>query len=162
MATKIEWVKNQDGTQGKTWNPITGCSKISLGCNNCYAERMAKRLRGRCGYPSDEPFRVTWRLERLAEPLRWQKPKRVFVCSMGDLFHEDVPTWVIWEAMDVILQAKQHEFLILTKRPGNMKRFFDWYYNGGGRTTEPLKNLWLGVTAENRPMWAERVNILKQ
>ena len=75
MATKIEWCKNKDGSQGKTWNPVTGCTKISPGCQNCYAERMAKRLRGRCGYDADEPFRVTLHPGRLEDPIHWWKPK---------------------------------------------------------------------------------------
>ena len=162
VSTKIEWCKNKDGGQGKTWNPVTGCTKISPGCQNCYAERMAKRLRGRCGYPADEPFRVTLHPDRLEEPLRWRKPSMVFVCSMGDLFHEDVPRWIRFEVMDIILQAKQHIFLILTKRPANMKDFFEWYYTKAGRTTETIKNLWLGITAENQEMADLRIPILLQ
>ena len=84
MPTKIEWAT-------ETWNPVTGCTPISEGCANCYAKRMSKRLAGRCGYPADDPFRVTLHPERLDEPLKWKKPRRVFVCSMGDLFHPDVP-----------------------------------------------------------------------
>lgn len=155
MPTKIEWAE-------ETWNPVTGCSPISEGCRNCYAARMAKRLAGRCGYPADDPFRVTLHPERLGEPLRWKEPRRVFVCSMGDLFHEDVPRWMRFEVMDIILQAKQHTFLILTKRPANMKEFFEWYYSKAGRTIETIKNLWLGVTAENQQRADERIPILLQ
>lgn len=162
MSTKIEWVKNRDGSQGLTWNPVTGCTKISPGCQNCYAERVSKRLRGRCGYPAEDPFRVTLHPERLEEPLRWRKPSMIFVCSMGDLFHEDVPRWIRFEVMDIILQAKQHIFLILTKRPANMKDFFEWYYTKAGRTTETIKNLWLGITAENQEMADLRIPILLQ
>jgi protein gp37 len=79
---------------------------------------------------------------------------------MGDLFHSDVPLWMKFEVMDVALHAKQHTFLILTKRPENMKEFFDWYYANAGRTTEPIKNLWLGVTAENQRRADERIPIL--
>jgi len=81
--TKIEWAD-------AVWNPVTGCTPISEGCKNCYAERMARRLAGRCGYPNNEPFRITLHSDRLNEPLKWKKPRRVFVCSMGDLFHDDV------------------------------------------------------------------------
>lgn len=162
MSTKIEWCKNKDGSQGKTWNPVTGCTKISPGCQNCYAERMAKRLRGRCGYDTEKPFKVTLHPDRLEEPLHWRKPSTVFVCSMGDLFHEDVPRWIRFEVMDIILQAKQHIFLILTKRPANMKDFFEWYYAKAGRTTETIKNLWLGITAENQEMADLRIPILLQ
>lgn len=153
--TKIEWTDT-------VWNPVTGCTKKSPGCANCYAERMAKRLAGRCGYPADEPFRVALHPERLDEPLRWKKPRRVFVCSMGDLFHDDVPTWMRFEVLDIVLQAKQHTFLILTKRPANMKEYFDWYYTKCGRTTETIKNLWLGVTAENQQAADERIPLLLQ
>lgn len=153
--TKIEWTEY-------SWNPVSGCTPISEGCQNCYAKRMANRLRGRCGYPADEPFKVTLHKDRLEEPLRWKKPHRVFVCSMGDLFHEDVPRWMRFEVMDIILQAKQHTFLILTKRPANMKEFFEWYYSKAGRTIETIKNLWLGVTAENQQRADERIPILLQ
>jgi protein gp37 len=153
--TKIEWTEY-------SWNPVSGCTPISEGCQNCYAKRMANRLRGRCGYPADEPFKVTLHKDRLEEPLRLKKPRRVFVCSMGDLFHEDVPGWMRFEVMDIILQAKQHTFLILTKRPANMKEFFEWYYSKTGRTIETIKNLWLGVTAENQQRADERIPILLQ
>lgn len=153
--TKIEWTEY-------SWNPVSGCTPISEGCQNCYAKRMANRLRGRCGYPADEPFKVTLHKDRLEEPLRWKKPRRVFVCSMGDLFHEDVSRWMRFEVMDIILQAKQHTFLILTKRPANMKEFFEWYYSKAGRTIETIKNLWLGVTAENQQRADERIPILLQ
>lgn len=153
--TRIEWAE-------VVWNPVSGCTPISEGCQNCYAKRMANRLRGRCGYPADEPFKVTLHKDRLEEPLRWKKPRRVFVCSMGDLFHEDVPRWMRFEVMDIILQAKQHTFLILTKRPANMKEFFEWYYSKAGRTIETIKNLWLGVTAENQARADERIPILLQ
>ena len=86
MSTKIEWVTNLDGTKGETWNPITGCTKISEGCQNCYAERMSKRLAGRCGYPKENPFAVTLHPDKLDQPLKWKKPRMIFVCSMGDLF----------------------------------------------------------------------------
>ena len=83
--TKIEW-------SDASWNPITGCSAISAGCQNCYAERMSKRLAGRFGYPAEpNNFDVTFHPDKLKDPLKWKKPQRVFVCSMSDLFHEDVP-----------------------------------------------------------------------
>ena len=81
--TKIEWA-------GKVWNPVTGCSHVSPACDHCYAERMAKRLAGRYGYPKDNPFRVTFHPDRLEKPLKWKKPCRIFVGSMTDLFHDEV------------------------------------------------------------------------
>jgi len=83
MTTRIEWTN-------ETWNVITGCTPISPGCQNCYARRMANRLRGRHGYPADDPFRVTLHPERLRQPLHWREPRMIFVCSMSDLFHSEV------------------------------------------------------------------------
>jgi protein gp37 len=111
--TNIQWAD-------KAWNPVTGCAPISAGCQNCYAKRMANRLRGRYGYPINDPFRVTLHPEKLEEPLHWRKPERIFVNSMSDLFHEDVPDEFISDIWDVMWAAKQHIFLILTKRPERM------------------------------------------
>jgi protein gp37 len=158
VSTKIEWCKNKDGGQGKTWNPVTGCTKISPGCQNCYAERMAKRLRGRCGYDAENPFKATLHPNRLEEPLRWRKPSMIFVCSMGDLFYEGVPFYYIYSVFITMKHCPQHTFLVLTKRPKRMKEFIVDCY----AYESPSGNVWLGVTAENRPMWDERVNILKQ
>lgn len=114
--TKIEWAEG-------VWNPITGCTKVSAGCAHCYAERMATRLAGRAGYPAEHPFAVTLHPDRLEEPLHWRKPRRIFVCSMSDLFHPDVPDeftdWV-FQTMD---QARWHTFVILTKRPERMRAY---------------------------------------
>ena len=148
--TKIEWAE-------KVWNPVTGCSKISPGCENCYAERMAFRLRGRCGYPDGEPFRVTLRPQRLEEPMRWRKSSMVFVCSMGDLFHDDVPDDFIHRVFATIGQCPQHTFIILTKRPKRMKAFIEDYY-----AYESPTNVWLGVTTENQEMADRRIPILLQ
>ena len=96
--TKIEWTEY-------SWNPVTGCTPISEGCQNCYARRMANRLRGRCGYPAEEPFRVTLHSERLEEPFKLRKPRKVFVCSMSDLFHENVPDEFIADVFGVMAVA---------------------------------------------------------
>lgn len=108
--TKIEWCDT-------VWNPVTGCTPISEGCQNCYAARFAKRLAGRFGYPADDPFRVTLHPERLNEPLRWKITRRAFVCSMGDLFHDDVPEDFINKVFTVMLATKEHTYILLTKRP---------------------------------------------
>lgn len=162
--TAIEWATD-------VWNPITGCTMASAGCQNCYAERFAHRLRGRFGYPADEPFKVTLHPERLEEPLRWRKPRRVFVCSMSDLFHEDVPDEFICRVFVAIaLTPVKHTFLILTKRPQRMHEFILglpqraqtfrlWVANGG---EWPLSNVWLGVTCENQQAADERIPILLQ
>lgn len=171
--TKIEWATH-------TWNPVTGCSPVSEGCSNCYAKRMAKRLAGKAGYPKDDPFKVTLHPDKLDEPFRWKKPRNVFVVSMGDLFHEDVPDDWILKVFDVIGSCPQHIFMILTKRPEQMKEFIEKlqvrYYNicspikAEFRLKEtpffskykPIKNLWLGVTAENQKRADERIPILLQ
>jgi protein gp37 len=150
--TKIEWAQ-------KVWNPVTGCTKISSGCQNCYAERMAKRLRGRYGYPSDDPFKVTFHGDKLYQPLHWKKPQRVFVCSMGDLFHGDMSFAIIDAIFDVIAKCSWHTFIILTKRPENALEFYEW---GKGLQLHLISNLWLGVTAENQEQADKRIPILLQ
>lgn len=112
--TKIEWTDT-------VWNVVTGCTKIASGCKHCYAARMANRLRGRCGYPADDPFRVTLHPDRLEQPLRWRKPRMVFVCSMGDLFHDDVPDYFIAAVFGVMAATPQHTYQVLTKRPDRMR-----------------------------------------
>jgi len=147
MSTKIEWTE-------ETWNPVTGCTKVSPGCANCYAERMAKRLAGRNGYPADEPFRVTLHPDRMDQPLRWKKPRRVFVCSMGDLFHDDVPGEFLALAFDKMRRTPQHTYQVLTKRAVDM---WEWC-----RFDYAPANVWLGVTAEDQRHADERIPLLLQ
>lgn len=158
--TNIEWAD-------ASWSPVTGCTPISEGCQNCYAKRMAQRLRGRFGYPKDDPFKVTFHPDRLEQPLKWKKPRKVFVCSMGDLFHDDVPAYTYTgnqvTANHIFATAHkcpQHTFLILTKRPKNMKSFCMWWHNGQKGHITP--NIWLGVTAENQKQLNRRWPILAQ
>lgn len=171
--TKIEWADT-------VWNPVTGCTKISEGCRNCYAERMSKRLAGRCGYPAEEPFKVTLHPEKLEEPFKWKKPKRIFVCSMADLFHDDVPDSFIEEVFAIMSVANQHTFMVLTKRPDRMLKWFtdnrSMFVAGAAqqlghrwllpdipmREWWPLKNVWLGVTAENQEQADKRIPLLLQ
>jgi protein gp37 len=158
--TKIEWATD-------SWNPITGCTPVSEGCQNCYARRGAQRLRGRFGYPEDEPFRPgNWRGDYVApskgypvieDPLHWREPRVVFVCSMGDLFHEDVAFGDQYAVFDAMRVAKQHTFLILTKRPERMEEFVDTWSLAHDW---PLPNVWLGITAENQRRADERIPIL--
>ena len=124
-TTSIEWAD-------AVWNPVTGCTKVSEGCRNCYAERMAKRLAGRCGYPSldprhdgaiGDPFSVTVHPEHLGDPLRWRRPRRIFVCSMGDLFHPLVSDTMLFNVFNIMRECPQHTFLVLTKRPQRMADF---------------------------------------
>jgi len=144
----------------ESWNPTTGCNNdiISSGCANCYARRMATRLRGRYGYPADDPFRVTFHPDRLADPLKWKKPKRIFACSMGDLFHNDVLFKWMEKIWDVIFDTPHHDYLILTKRPDRIRSFYD-HMNLIGRKSD-YPNIWLGVTAENQERYDERWPIL--
>ena len=148
MPTKIEWAT-------EVWNPVTGCTKISPGCDHCYAERMAKRLAGRAGYPKEDPFQVIWRSDRLEQPLYWKQRRRVFVCSMGDLFHPDVPFRFIGDVWHTMWMA-QHIFLVLTKRPERMLEFLSSRHS----PLSLLGNVWLGVSAENQETADERIPIL--
>lgn len=135
MATKIEWTE-------KTWNPVSGCTKISEACQNCYAEVMARRLQGNNIKGYEQGFKVTLHPERLTEPLTWKRPQMVFVVSMGDLFHQDVPFTFIDNIMQVIRETPRHTYQLLTKRPDRMANYFQTRHGA------PL-NCWLGTTVEN-------------
>jgi protein gp37 len=130
----IEWTES-------TWNPLTGCTKISPGCKHCYAERMAKRLRG-MGQPNYvNGFRLTLHENSLEKPLEWKKPQIVFVNSMSDLFHKDVPIEFIMKVFDVMMRAHWHTFQVLTKRAERLEevsKLIDW-----------PDNVWMGVSVEN-------------
>ena len=132
-TTKIEWTD-------ASWNPITGCTKISSGCQHCYAEVMARRL---CSMGVDKyknGFQVSLHEECLNEPLNWKKPRTIFVCSMSDLFHKDVPFEFIDKVFSVIAQTPQHRYQIFTKRSDRMAEYFI-------RHNVPA-NAWLGVTVD--------------
>ncbi len=156
MSTKIEWTD-------ETWNPVTGCSKVSPGCKNCYAERMAKRLAGRFGYPEKpHSFNVTLRPDRMDEPLHWRKPRMVFVCSMSDLFHPEVPDYYILRVFRIMGRPStdKHIFQILTKRPERMRDWVNQYVVDEWSRPDPFKNIWLGVTAENQEAADQRIPVL--
>lgn len=151
--SKIEWTD-------KTWNPITGCTPISAGCAHCFAKRMSKRLAGRHGYPeAPRNFDVTWHEDKLYKPIRWRKPRRIFPCSMSDMFHKDVPRGWITSVFHVMVNlAPHHTYQILTKRPRRMLEYLlitRWLDRG--KLEEKVKNIWFGVTAENQPMVDERI-----
>lgn len=134
MATsKIEWTD-------KTWNPVTGCTKQSEGCRNCYAEVMARRLKGMHKPKYQNGFTLTLHPEDLDEPKKWRAKSMVFVCSMGDLFHKDVPFEFVDRVMQTIRETPQHRYQILTKRAERMAEYF-------ATRTAPA-NAWLGVTVE--------------
>ena len=147
--TKIEWTE-------RTWNPVTGCTKVSEACQNCYAEVMARRLQKMPGSAEKyrNGFQVTLHPECLTEPLTWKQPQMVFVVSMGDLFHRDVPFDYIDRVMEVIENCPHHTFQLLTKRA---YRMFDYFCNW--RKKEVPQNVWLGVTCE-RGKYKERIDLL--
>jgi len=148
--SKIEWTE-------QVWNPVTGCTPVSEGCENCYARRLAEgRLRGRYGYDKYNPFEVTIHWHRISEPYSWRKPRRVFVCSMGDLFHESIITDDIHSLFRTMLFCSKHIFMILTKRPERMKNLL---MDSSWRVGE---NVWLGVSVENQKRADERIPILLQ
>ncbi|MBE5453442.1 hypothetical protein E3G52_000306 [Mycobacteroides abscessus] len=119
--TKIEWTRGDDGTPGATWNPVTGCDKVSPGCDRCYAETFAERWRGTPGHYYENGFDVQLRPDKLDLPLRWTKPRRIFVNSMSDLFHDKVPDDYIARVFAVMALAPRHTFQVLTKRHGRMR-----------------------------------------
>ena len=132
--TKIEWTN-------KTWQPVHGCTKISEACHHCYAEVMARRLQGNRIKSYEHGFQPTLNPDVLDAPYRWKKPCMVFVCSMGDLFHEDVPFEYIDRVMAVITDNPRHTFQILTKRAERMAAYFS--------VRAVPCNAWLGVTCES-------------
>lgn len=148
MTSGIEWTD-------ETWNPMTGCTKVSSGCAHCYAEAIAPRtFKGR-------PFTdVRFHPERLFKPLSWRKPRRCFVNSMSDLFHEDLTDAQITRVIDIIEQAPCHTFQVLTKRAERMCEFFQQWRDAEGLTAPP--NLWLGVSVENQRMANKRLPLLLQ
>ena len=131
--TKIEWTD-------KTWNPVTGCTKKSEGCAHCYAEVMARSLKGMGQQKYQNAFQLTIHPDDLDEPLRWRGSHNIFVCSMSDLFHEEVSFHFIDQVMETIRKTPQHRYQILTKRAERMQEYFT--------THEVPANAWLGVTVE--------------
>jgi protein gp37 len=160
--TKIEWTDS-------TWNPVVGCSKISEGCENCYAEKMACRLAAMGNDFYDFAIiKKHWSgtanfVEPVLEiPLHWKRPRKIFVCSMGDLFHESVPFEWVDKVMAIVQLCPQHTFQVLTKRPVRMAEYFKTHNLGLDTIPFPLPNLWLGVTAENQRRADERIPLLLQ
>ena len=148
MSTKssIEWTES-------TWNPVTGCTKISPGCKNCYAERMASRLKamGQANYKNG--FQLTIQRQALETPLKWKKPQVIFVNSMSDLFHQKVPSDYIHEVFDVMNRANWHQYQILTKRPDRLRALsaeLPW-----------RPHIWMGVSVETQE-YMERIELLRE
>jgi protein gp37 len=148
-STQIEWTDS-------TWNPVTGCTKVTAGCDFCYAERFSERFRGVKGHPFENGFDLTLRPERLEQPLRWQQPRRIFVNSMSDLFHKEVPATFIDAVFDTMETASWHTYQVLTKRSSLMVRYLRERYRDG---LAP-RHIWLGVSIEDAKN-AVRLNHLK-
>ena len=136
--TAIEWTD-------ATWNPVTGCTKISAGCDHCYAERFSERFRGTPGHPFENGFDLRLRPERLQQPLGWRNPRMIFVNSMSDLFHKEIPSPFIASVFDAMERAHWHTFQILTKRSSLMRSFLRRRY---GQTRGP-SHMWFGVSVED-------------
>ena len=146
----IEWTD-------ATWNPVTGCTKVTRGCDNCYAERLAERFRGTPGHPFERGFDLTLRPERLSQPLSWKRPRKIFVNSMSDLFHKEIPAEFVDRVFDVMEEADRHIFQILTKRSSLMesylKRRYEW--------RKAPRHIWCGVSVEDH-MATARIRHLRR
>ncbi|MBI4393698.1 MAG: phage Gp37/Gp68 family protein [Euryarchaeota archaeon] len=145
-GSQIEWTD-------ATWNPVTGCTKVSPGCKNCYAERFAERFRGVPGHPFEQGFDIRLWPDRLEEPLHWRRPRRVFVNSMSDLFHPEVPDEFIEGCFNVMNEANWHQFQVLTKRPERALEIANQLEWG--------PNIWMGVSVESQ-LYTKRIATLKQ
>lgn len=150
MGSRIEWL-HRPGTKPEVWNPVTGCTKVSEGCRNCYAERQAERF-WPTQYPAEgRAFADVWtHPDRLDAPLRWKSPRTVFVNSMSDLFHEAVPNAFIDRAFAVMALCPQHTFIVLTKRPERMREY----------SVRLWPNVWLGVSVEDQRTADQRIPLL--
>ena len=144
--SKIEWTD-------ATWNPVRGCTKISPGCKHCYAEKFAERFRGVAGHPYEKGFDQRLVPEKLNEPLGWKRPRRIFVNSMSDLFHADVPAAYIEKVAQVMAKADWHTYQVLTKRSHRMSEFL----RGSLREIAQLRHIWWGVSVEDRKYGLPRI-----
>jgi len=146
----IEWTD-------ATWNPVTGCTKITAGCDNCYAARFSERFRGVLDHPFENGFDLTLRPERLNQPQAWKRPRMVFVNSMSDLFHKEVPREFIDRVFDTMERADWHVFQVLTKRSSLMRDYLRRRYGDGLAPS----HIWLGVSVEDAAS-AARIEHLRQ
>jgi protein gp37 len=137
-STQIEWTDS-------TWNPVTGCTKITAGCDFCYAERFSERFRGVSDHPFENGFDLTLRPDRLDQPLHWRQPRRIFVNSMSDLFHKEVPATFIDSVFETMEKGSWHTYQVLTKRSSLMVRYLRKRY---GAALAPA-HIWLGVSVED-------------
>lgn len=137
-GTAIEWTD-------ATWNPVTGCTKITAGCDNCYAARFAERFRGVADHPFETGFDLTLRPERLRQPLTWRRARMIFVNSMSDLFHKDIPRSYVDAVFETMEEARWHVFQVLTKRSSLMRDYLRHRY---GAASAPA-HIWCGVSVED-------------
>lgn len=137
-ASAIEWTD-------ATWNPVTGCTKISAGCDNCYAARFSERFRGVPGHPFETGFDLTLRPARLLQPFAWKRPRMIFVNSMSDLFHKEIPRAHIAAVFDTMEKADWHTYQVLTKRSSLLQKFINDRY----RARAAPAHIWFGVSVEN-------------
>lgn len=149
--SKIEWTD-------ATWNPVRGCTKISPGCKHCYAERFAERFRGVKGHAYEQGFDLRLVPEHLCDPLGWKNPRTIFVNSMSDLFHKDVPDQFILDVADVMRRADWHVYQVLTKRSARMKDML----NSVLAHVAAFPHIWWGVSVEDRTYGLPRVEDLRQ
>ena len=150
QASAIEWTD-------ATWNPVTGCTKIGPGCENCYAQRFAERWRGIKGHPYEQGFDLRLWPSRLSQPSRWKKPRMIFVNSMSDLFHKRVDLQFIDRVFDVMEESRWHVYQVLTKRSSLMRSYVRKRYGGG----EVPRHIWLGTSVEDAAHIG-RINHLRQ
>jgi protein gp37 len=151
LASKIEWTD-------ATWNPVRGCTKISPGCKHCYAERFAERFRGVKGHPFEQGFDLKLVPAKLAEPLRWSEPRMIFVNSVSDLFHEDVPAGYVWRVAATMRLARWHTYQVLTKRSGRMREALCGPLKGAAQEA----HIWWGVSVEDRKYGLPRIADLRK
>lgn len=142
----IEWTD-------ATWNPVRGCTKISPGCKHCYAETFAERFRGVPGHPYEQGFDLRLIPEKLAEPLKWGTPKTIFVNSMSDLFHEDVPDWYVEQVVRVMEMANWHTYQVLTKRASRLRELLSTKLS----CAADLKHVWWGTSVEDKKYGVPRI-----
>jgi len=151
LKSEIEWTD-------ATWNPVRGCTKISPGCKNCYAERFAERFRGVVGHPYEFGFDLRLIYHRLNDPLAWRSSKRIFVNSMSDLFHGNVPDVYIAQVVDVMRHANWHRYQVLTKRSERLRD----YVNRLIADSALLQHIWWGVSVEDRQHGLPRLEHLRE
>ena len=150
MNSSIEWTD-------ATWNPIRGCTKVSPGCAHCYAETFAERFRGVKGHPFEQGFDLRSVPEKLQDPLTWRKPKRIFVNSMSDIFHEAIPDTYIESIARVMVEANWHTYQVLTKRSTRMRELL----NTRLRFAATQQNIWWGVSVEDKTYGLPRIDHIR-